>query len=165
MNRQPMPYPGPGTGFAGLVVPGGAIAALPAVSRAAALLALANAADDLLGVRPALVAELLDAREARGSTGFGHGVAIPHAHLAGLARCCVLLARLPQAVDWQASDNEAVDVIVLLLSPKDAGADYLKALARISRTLRGGVAAAQLRLADGVAAMLAAVSSEVVAVS
>ncbi|WP_353216292.1 PTS sugar transporter subunit IIA [Sandarakinorhabdus sp.] len=158
-----MPYPGLGTGFAGLVVPGGVIPALPALSRDAALLALAGAAAGLLDVPSVLIAEQLQAREAKGSTAFGRGAAIPHAHLAGLARCCVLLARLPQPVDWQASDGEAVDVAVLLLSPRDAGADHLKALARISRTLRDSDAMAQLRQAQSVPAMLAAVTIEAAA--
>ncbi len=75
-------------------------------------------------------------RERLGGTGIGDGVAIPHARLKGLEAPMAVLAVLDPAVDFDAPDGRAADIIVLLLSPDDAGADHLKALARISRLLR-----------------------------
>jgi nitrogen PTS system EIIA component len=145
-------------GFGGLVPPGGAIPDLPALSRDAALLSLARLAGDHVGQSALLIHERLRTREALGPTGFGGGVAIPHARLAGLSDCIALVARLPQPVEWGAVDGQPVDVVVLLLSPEGAGADHLKALARISRALRDGETLPALRAADTAAAMLAALA-------
>ncbi len=82
------------------------------------------------------IAELLAAREKLGSTGFGGGVAIPHAKLAGLEQVTGVFVRLAQPVDFQAVDDLPVDLVFMLLSPTDAGAVHLKALARVSRRLR-----------------------------
>lgn len=75
-------------------------------------------------------------RERLGGTGVGDGVALPHARLKGLKAPMAVLAVLDPAVDFDAPDGRPADIIVLLLSPEDAGADHLKALARISRLLR-----------------------------
>lgn len=123
-------------GFADLLLPDGVIPELPALSRDAALQALAREAGSRLGQPWFRIHERLRTREALGSTAFGAGVAIPHTRLPGLAACAVLVARLPQPMDWQAADGAPVDLLVLLLSPETTGADHLKALARISRTLR-----------------------------
>ncbi len=82
------------------------------------------------------IADRLAEREKLGSTGFGGGVAIPHAKLPGLAAPTGLFVRLSQAIDFQAVDNLPVDLVFVLLSPVDAGSDHLKALARVSRRLR-----------------------------
>ncbi len=136
----------------------GLIPSLAAFSRDAALAALARYAEPRIGIPGALVATALRNREALGSTGFGAGVAIPHARLAGLDRCAAVIARLPQAIDWQAPDAEPVDIVVMLLSPAGAGTDHLKALARISRWLRDPVALSALRLATDAEAMRAVVN-------
>ncbi|WP_353198231.1 PTS sugar transporter subunit IIA [Sandarakinorhabdus sp.] len=159
-----MPYSGLGTGFAGLVVADGVFPALEALSRDAALLALARAAAAHTDAPASALQAMLVAREAAASTGGGGGVAIPHARLPGLPRCIVLLARLPVAVDWLAVDGQPVDVLVLLLSPAEADVDHLKALARIGRTLRHPETLPALRSARTAAAMLAAVSLESVPV-
>lgn len=159
-----MPLIGPGTGaatgFARLVAPGGIVPALPAFSRDAALLALAHAAAGLHGLQGLAICDRLRDREDQGSTAVGGGAAVPHARLPGLSECIVLLARLPQPIDWQALDGTAVDVLVLLLSPADHDADHLKALARISRTLRDPDTLAALRSAPTAEAMLAAVAAQ-----
>jgi len=82
------------------------------------------------------IVDRLTAREKLGSTGFGGGVAIPHAKLEGLAQVTGVFARLAQPVDFQAVDDLPVDLVFMLLSPTDAGAVHLKALARVSRRLR-----------------------------
>jgi PTS system nitrogen regulatory IIA component len=148
--------PNSGTGFAGLLLPGGVIPTLPAFAKDAALKTLAREAGDRLGMPWLIIHERLHTREALGATGFGSGAAIPHTRLAGLTACGVLVARLPQPIDWQAPDGEPVDVLVLLLSPEDSGADHLKALARISRTLRDPATLPALRAAPSAVEMHAA---------
>jgi PTS system nitrogen regulatory IIA component len=145
-------------GFAGLLLPDGVMSTLPAFSREAALKAMAREAGARLGLPWLTIHERLHTREALGSTAFGGGVAIPHARVPGLAGCAVLVARLPDAIDWQAADGTPVDLLVLLLSPEDAGSDHLKALARISRTLRDPDMLHDLRSAPDAAAMRAALA-------
>ncbi len=80
--------------------------------------------------------DILLQRERLGSTGVGQGIAIPHGKLPGLNGIIGLFARLQQPIDFEAIDGEPVDLVFLLLAPESAGADHLKALARISRFLR-----------------------------
>ena len=75
-------------------------------------------------------------RERLGSTGFGQGVAIPHGKIEGLSRIYCLFVRLSDPVDYKSIDGQKVDLVFLLLSPPDAGAEHLKALAAISRVTR-----------------------------
>jgi PTS system nitrogen regulatory IIA component len=99
----------------------------------------------------------LNEREQLGSTGFGHGVAIPHAKIEGLASIYGLFARLAEPVDYKAIDSRPVDLVFVLLSPPDAGAEHLKALAAISRVTRDAATLERLRGArsrDAVAAVL-----------
>lgn len=153
--------PNSGAGFAGLLLPDGVIPSLPAFAKDAALKALSREAGERLGLPWMTIYERLRTREALGATGFGGAAAIPHARLANLPTCAVLVARLPQPIDWQAMDGELVDVLVLLLSPEGAGADHLKALARISRTLRDTAFLPALRAAGSVSAMQTVLASDV----
>lgn len=101
-------------------------------------------------------------RERLGSTGFGGGVAIPHGKIEGLSAITGYFVRLNNAIDYQAVDNLPVDLIFLLLSPPDGGADHLKALARVSRALRDRSTLAKLRGAhskDAIFALLSGVES------
>jgi nitrogen PTS system EIIA component len=82
------------------------------------------------------VFDSLDEREKLGSTGFGRGVAIPHARIEGLKRPVAALLKLEHAVDFAAADDMPVDLVFGLLSPPDAGATHLHALAAISRLVR-----------------------------
>ncbi|ONF96476.1 PTS sugar transporter subunit IIA [Sphingomonas jeddahensis] len=98
-------------------------------------------------------------REKLGSTGFGSGVAIPHARVNGLSRIVVVVVRLAQAIEFQAIDDMPVDMVVAMLSPPDAGADHLKALARVSSRFRDRSFVAKLRGAgsrDAIYALLTA---------
>jgi PTS system nitrogen regulatory IIA component len=131
---------------------------LAAADKAAAFEALAAQAAPLAGLPASLILEHVQTREALGSTGFGQGAAIPHARLATLDTLTVVLARLATAIDYDALDHQPVDIIVLLLSPENAGADHLKALARISRTLRNRKTLTAIRAAPDAAALRRAVS-------
>jgi PTS system nitrogen regulatory IIA component len=118
---------------------------------------LANLAAQRLGIEPSIVLSSLNEREQLGSTGFGHGVAIPHAKIEGLARIYGLFARLGEPVEYKAIDGRPVDLVFLLLSPPDAGAEHLKALAVISRVTRDAATLERLRGArsrDALAAVL-----------
>jgi PTS system nitrogen regulatory IIA component len=94
------------------------------------------------------VFEALWEREKLSSTGVGHGVAIPHARLAKLERIIGLFVRLDDAIDFEAIDDAPVDLVFALLTPADAGADHLKALARVSRLMRSPAVCEKLRAAN-----------------
>ncbi len=97
---------------------------------------LAQAMASIVTVDHRIVFESLLRREKLGSTGLGQGIAIPHGRLPNITRVYGLFARLPQPVPYESVDGEPVDLVFTLLSPDQAGADHLKALARISRLLR-----------------------------
>ena len=108
------------------------------------------------------IAAALTEREKIGSTGFGGGVAIPHGRIEGLERVFGYFARLASPVDFQSVDKLPVDLVFLILSPPDAGADHLKALAGVSRVLRDRNIVAKLRGArsrDALFALLSGVES------
>ena len=118
---------------------------------------LAQVAGSRLSLDPALIAESIGERERLGSTGFGGGVAIPHGKLAGLDRVYALVARLSTPVEYKAIDGGKIDLVFLLLSPPDAGAEHLKALAAVSRLVRHAATVEKLRGArsrDALAAVL-----------
>lgn len=94
-----------------------------------------------------ILAALTD-REELGSTGLGNGIAIPHGKLAGLAGVTAIFARLDQPIEFDAVDDQPVDLVMMLLAPIGAGADHLKALSRVARLLRTESVVEQLR-ADG----------------
>ena len=87
----------------------------------------------------------LASREKLGSTGLGHGVAIPHGRMAGISASVGAFVRLKHPVDYETHDGQPVDLVFLLLAPEGAGADHLKALARIARLLRDQDVAKKLR--------------------
>lgn len=99
-------------------------------------------------------------RERLGSTGVGRGMAIPHGKLNGLEHIVGLFARLEQPIDFESVDGEPVDLIFLLLAPESAGADHLKALARISRLLREPSMIDRLRASKDAVALHSLLTSE-----
>ena len=105
-------------------------------SKRSLLQQLANLAAQRLGIAPAAILASLAEREQLGSTGFGHGVAIPHGKIDGLGRIYGMFVRLSEPIDYKAIDGKPVDLVFLLLSPPDAGAEHLKALAAVSRVTR-----------------------------
>ncbi len=131
--------------------------ALSAGSKRSLLQQLANLAGQRLQLDSAPILESLTQREKLGSTGFGQGVAIPHGKVLGLGQIYCLFARLADPVRFDAIDGVPVDLVFLLLSPPDAGAEHLKALAAVSRVVRNGPTLEQMRGArtrDALAAVL-----------
>lgn len=123
------------------------IPALKARNKKQVLQELAARAAAVCGRSEREIFETLLQRERLGSTGIGRGVAIPHGKLAKLDRIVGLFARLEKPIEFDSLDGEPVDLIFLLLAPEGAGADHLKALARIARLLRDEKVAEQLRAA------------------
>jgi PTS system nitrogen regulatory IIA component len=127
------------------LAPKAVIPALKVNSKKQAIVELASRAAALTGQNERLIVEILQQREKLGSTGIGQGVAIPHAKLPKLDKLTGIFARLDRAIEFDSLDNQPVDLIFLLLAPEGAGADHLKALARIARLLRDPEVAQKLR--------------------
>ena len=128
-----------------LVAPNAVIPALKANTKKKVIQELAARAAKLSGQSDRAILEVLLQREKLGSTGVGNGVAIPHGKLPKLERLFGLFARLEKPVDFESMDNQPVDLIFLLLAPENAGADHLKALAKVARLLRDPDVARKLR--------------------
>src|SRR5271163_428602 len=119
-----------------LVAPNAILPALKVNSKKQVLQELAARAAVLTGQNERAIFDILMQREKLGSTAVGNGIAIPHGKLPTLTRLFGLFARLERPIDFEALDNQPVDLVFLLLAPEGAGADHLKALARIARLLR-----------------------------
>ena len=124
------------------------VANLKATSKKQVLQDLARRASDATGLHERAIFDVLMERERLGTTGVGDGIAIPHGKLPDLDRLHGHFARLEQPVDFQSIDARPVDLIFLLLAPESAGADHLKALAKVSRVLRDGNICEKLRGTD-----------------
>lgn len=138
-----------------LLAPASVIANLKTTSKKQALQELAKRASALAGIGERRILDVLLARERLGSTGVGLGIAIPHARLADVDRLLGVFARLDKPIEFDAVDDQPVDLIFLLLAPESTGADHLKALARVSRLLRDKANCAKLRGADNADALYA----------
>jgi PTS system nitrogen regulatory IIA component len=121
------------------------IPALKVNGKKQAIQEIAARAAELSGLSERTIFESLLQREKLGSTGIGHGIAIPHGKLPKLDRLFGLFARLERPIDFESLDGQPVDLIFLLLAPEGAGADHLKALARVARLLRDPDIANKLR--------------------
>jgi PTS system nitrogen regulatory IIA component len=137
-------------------------AALHAPNKKGLFQLLGGAASRMTGIPAKTIVAAISDREKLGSTGFGGGVAIPHGKIEGLERVYGYFARATQPIEFNSVDNLPVDLVFLILSPPDAGADHLKALASVSRALRDRTTVAKLRGArsrDAIFALLTGVES------
>ena len=139
--------------LADLIAPEAVYPSLKAKTKKQVLQDLAQKASALTGIGAREILETLLQRENLGSTGVGRGIAIPHGRLAPLKSIVSVFARLEEPIDFEALDEEPVDLIFLLLAPEHAGADHLKALARISRLLREPTTIERLRASRDRAAL------------
>ncbi len=112
------------------------------------IIEIAGFAAGATGLDADKVFEALWQREKLTSTGVGHGVAIPHARMPKLEKLVGLFVHLDEAIDFEAIDSAPVDLVFALLTPVEAGADHLKALARISRLMRNAAVCEKLRAAN-----------------
>lgn len=130
-----------------LLVPDAIFSGLKVHGKKQLLQELSQRAAQITGVAERKIFESLNERERLGSTGLGQGIAIPHSRLADIKAITGVFARLETAIDYDAVDKQPVDLVFMLLAPEGAGADHLKALARVSRLLRNQHACEKLRAA------------------
>ncbi|MCP1198887.1 PTS IIA-like nitrogen regulatory protein PtsN [Notoacmeibacter sp. MSK16QG-6] len=119
--------------------------ALRAKSKKQLLQLMAGRAAELTGLPERDIFDTVLQRERLGSTGAGNGLAIPHGKLTSLDRLQGVFATVDQPVEFDAIDEQPVDIAFMLLAPEDAGADHLKALSRIARVLRRSDTMKQVR--------------------
>lgn len=141
-----------------LLTPSSVIANLRVSSKKQALQELARAVAAQTDLDERSVFDVLMEREKLGTTGVGNGIAIPHGKLSDVDKLFGLFARMEKPIDFQAIDEQPVDLIFLLLAPESAGADHLKALARVSRLLRDRKICDKLRGTDNADALFAILS-------
>ncbi|MDE2135755.1 MAG: PTS IIA-like nitrogen regulatory protein PtsN [Alphaproteobacteria bacterium] len=141
--------------IADLLSPEGVVAALKVQGKKQLLQELASRATNLVRIPERRIYETLTERERLGTTGVGQGIAIPHGRFADLEKIAGLFARLETPIEYDAVDNQPVDLVFMLLAPEGAGADHLKALARVSRLLRNQTACEKLRAAKSAEALYA----------
>lgn len=138
-----------------LLSPDGVMANLKANSKKQSLQELSGRAAKITGQHERAIFDTLLERERLGTTGVGNGIAIPHGRLPGLDKLYGLFARVERPIDFDSIDEMPVDLIFLLLAPESAGADHLKALARVSRLLRDKGVCEKLRGAESADAIYA----------
>jgi len=157
------PFPRISMEIEDLLTPEAVIARLKAGSKKQALQELARKATQITGLPERAIFDVLLERERLGTTGVGNGIAIPHGKLAELNRIVGVFARLDRPIDFDAIDERPVDLLFLLLAPESAGADHLKALARVSRLFRDRGTCEKLRGTDHADALYAILTSQTVA--
>jgi PTS system nitrogen regulatory IIA component len=141
-----------------LLSPDGVVATLKVQGKKQLLQELSTRAAALVRIPERRIYETLTERERLGTTGVGQGIAIPHGRLANLEKIVGLFVRLDAPIEYDAVDKQPVDLIFMLLAPEGAGADHLKALARVSRLLRNQAACEKLRAAKSAEALYAILS-------
>jgi PTS system nitrogen regulatory IIA component len=143
-----------------LITPEAVVHSLKVNTKKHALLELSDRAGLISGLAPREIFDALLHRERLGSTGIGEGIAIPHGKLANAKAMFGIFARLARPIDFNALDGVPVDLICLLIAPESAGADHLKALARMARVLRDPKITAKLRCARDVTGLYAVLTGE-----
>jgi nitrogen PTS system EIIA component len=138
------------------------IPSVKAANKKALIAELAERAGELLEVEDRPIYEALWQRESLSSTGIGRGIAIPHARVAQVRQMFGMFAKLDRPIEFESMDNEPVDLVFLLLAPESAGADHLKALARVSRLMRDPLTLDRLRSTKAKAAIHALLTESVV---
>lgn len=146
--------------LADILQPEGIIPALRVHTKKQLLVELASTASKITGIPEREIFDVVLQRERLGSTGVGAGIAIPHGKLKALGKITGVFARLETPVDFEALDDQPVDLVFMLLAPEGAGADHLKALSRIARALRDQDLVARLRSSDTVPAIEACLNQE-----
>ncbi len=121
---------------------------------------LSEKAAEITGLSERDIFDTIMQREKLGSTGVGNGIAIPHGKLKNVGSITGIFARLETPVDFEALDDEPVDLVFMLLAPETAGADHLKALSRIARILREPDMVSKLRLTKDASALFAFLTSQ-----
>jgi nitrogen PTS system EIIA component len=135
-------------GIADIIGPNHVIVGLRVADKVQLLRELARRAASALSLDQRIIFDALQAREALGSTGLGKGFALPHARLDTLSEFFALFVRLARPIDFSAIDDRPVDLVIMLLTPADAGNKHLATLAALSRPLRDAAFVQRLRQAS-----------------
>ncbi len=141
--------------LADLIIQESVIPALKVNSKKQLLQELSSKAGQATGLSEREIFDVILQRERLGSTGVGNGIAIPHGKLNSINTIIGVFARLEEPVDFEALDDQPVDLVFLLLAPEGSGADHLKALSRIARVLRDGDMVSKLRQTESASAIYA----------
>jgi len=149
--------------IADLLSPDAVVAHLKAANKKQVLQEMAHRAAQLTRLPERRIFDTLLEREKLGSTGMGQVIAIPHGRVSGIQKMTGLFAQIYHPVDFDAMDDQPVDLVFLLLAPEDAGADHLKALARVSRLLRNQGVCEKLRGAPQAATLYALLTEQTAA--
>ena len=128
-----------------LLSPEGVLPSLKVKDKKQLLQQLADKASQITRVPQSRILETLIERERLGTPGVGQGIAIPHGRLTEIKKITGIFAKLETPIEYEAVDNQPVELVFMLLAPEGAGADHLKALARVSRLLRNQTACDKLR--------------------
>ena len=143
-----------------LLAPDAVLPALKVQTKKQLLQELAARAHGVTRLPERRIFETLNERERLGSTGVGSGIAIPHGRLSESKIISGVFARLESPIDYEAVDSQPVDLVFMLLAPENAGADHLKALARVSRLLRNAATCEKLRAANTAEALYAILTAQ-----
>lgn len=143
-----------------LITPEAVVPSLKVNTKKHALQELSDRAALISGLDAREIFDALLQRERLGSTGIGEGIAIPHGKLAKANSIFGIFARLARPIDFHSLDGAPVDLICLLIAPERAGADHLKALARLARMLRDPKITSKLRAARDVSALYSVLIGE-----
>ena len=143
-----------------LLAPDAILPTLKAQSKKLLLQELSARAHQITRLPERRIFETLIERERLGTTGVGAGIAIPHGRIAEARTITGVFARLESPIDYEAVDSQPVDLVFMLLAPEDAGADHLKALARVSRLLRNAATCEKLRTTASAEAIYAILTSQ-----
>jgi PTS system nitrogen regulatory IIA component len=146
--------------IADLLAPDAVLPAVKAQSKKQLLQELAARCHGLTRISERRIFETLVERERLGTTGVGAGIAIPHGRMSEAKSIMGIFARLENAIDYEAVDSQPVDLVFMLLAPENAGADHLKALARVSRLLRDKTVCEKLRAASTPEALYAILTGD-----
>lgn len=146
--------------IADLLAPDAVLPAIKAQSKKQLLQELAARAHGLTRLPERRIFETLVERERLGTTGVGAGIAIPHGRMTEAKAITGIFVRLEHAIDYEAVDSQPVDLVFMLLAPENAGADHLKALARVSRLLRDKSVCEKLRTAKSPEALYAILTAD-----
>lgn len=146
--------------LADLIAQNAVLPALKANSKKQLLQEMSAKAATLTGLPEREIFDVILQRERLGSTGVGNGIAIPHGKMPSLEKIVGVFARLETPVDFEALDDQPVDMVVLLLAPEGAGADHLKALSRIARIMRDAELVEKMRATDDAESLYAFLTTD-----
>jgi PTS system nitrogen regulatory IIA component len=146
--------------IADLLAPDAVLPALKAQSKKQLLQELAARCHGLTKISERRIFETLVERERLGTTGVGSGIAIPHGRMSEAKTIMGIFARVETPIDYEAVDSQPVDLIFMLLAPENAGADHLKALAKVSRLLRDKAICEKIRAASTAEAIYAILTGD-----